>query len=235
MTDSKITEEQAIKNRLFKDRKRTNILQAPEQTFISYLVQRVPKSITPNILTAIGMLGSILVLLGFVLADYSYHSFLWLGIIGLFVNWFGDSLDGRIAYYRNIPRKWYGFSLDIIMDWLGTVLIGLGYFFYAGETYNVIGFIFVVLYGWSMIIAQLRYKITDIYTIDAGLVGPTEVRVIIALILLIELIFANTMQYYTGIICIVLFIINTVDTKKLLKLGDDRDLEEKKIKNLNNR
>ena len=233
MTEPKITDKASIKSKLFKDRKRTNILQGPEQAFISYLVKRVPQSFTPNILTAIGMMGSVLVLLGFILADYNHHSFLWLGIIGLFVNWFGDSLDGRIAYYRNIPRKWYGFSLDIIMDWLGTVLIGLGYFFYAGETYNVIGFIFVVLYGWAMIIAQLRYKITDVYTIDAGVVGPTEVRVIIAIILLIELIFPNTMQYYTGLICIILLIINIIDTNKLLKLGDERDLAEKELKNLN--
>ena len=231
MAESNITEKEQKKAKLFKDRKRTNILIGPEQAFISYLVKKVPSYITPNILTTIGMLGSIMVLLGFVLADYSQHSFLWLGIIGLFVNWLGDSLDGRIAYYRNIPRKWYGFSLDIIMDWLGTVLIGLGYFLYAKDQHELIAFIFVVLYGWSMIISQLRYKITDIYTIDAGLVGPTEVRVVIAAIILIELLFINSMQYFTASICVILFVINFIDTKKLLKLGDERDEAERKAKN----
>jgi hypothetical protein len=114
------------------------------------------------------------------------------------------------------------------MDWIGTVLIGLGYFFYAKDEYELIAFLFVVLYGWSMIIAQLRYKITNIYTIDAGLVGPTEVRVIIALIILIEIFFTNTMQYFTGAICLILLIINFIDTQKLLKLGDERDVAEKK-------
>lgn len=216
------------KTKIFKDRKRTNILIGPEQAFISFLVKRVPSYISPNILTTIGMAGSVLVLLGFALADYIDHSYILLGIIGLFINWFGDSLDGRIAYYRNIPRKWYGFSLDIIMDWLGTVLIGLGYFLYAKDAHEMIAFIFVVLYGWSMIISQLRYKITDVYTIDAGLVGPTEVRVIIAAIILIEFLFINTMHYFTAAICIILFIINFIDTKKLLKLGDERDISERR-------
>lgn len=215
------------KEKLFKDRQRTNILIKPEQQFISYLVKRVPSYISPNILTFIGIMGSALVLLGFALAYYSNHDFLFLCIAGLFINWVGDSLDGRIAYYRNIPRKWYGFSLDIIMDWVGTVLIGMGYFLYAKDAYELIAFLFVVLYGWSMIISQLRYKITNIYTIDAGLVGPTEVRIIIALIILIEIVFPNTMQYFTGAICVILFFINFIDTRKLLRLGDERDDNER--------
>lgn len=216
------------KKKIFKDRKRTNLLIQPEQALISFLVSRIPNWITPNLLTAIGMLGSFLVLLGFVLADYIARPFLLLGILGLCINWFGDSMDGRIAYFRNIPRKWYGFSLDIIMDWLGTVMIGIGYFFYAKDEHELIAFIFVVLYGWAMIISQLRYKVTDKYVIDAGLVGPTETRVIIALILLTEVLFKNTMYYFTFSICVILFFINIINTKKLLKLGDERDAAEKK-------
>lgn len=221
-------QEEKTKEKLFKDRRRTNVLKKPEQRLISYLVKHIPESISPDMLTFIGMVGSMLVLLGFIMANYSPGGYyLLLCIAGLAVNWFGDSLDGRIAYYRNIPRKWYGFSLDIIMDWIGTVLIGIGYFFYAKDEHELIAFLFVVLYGWAMIIAQLRYKITDIYRIDSGLVGPTEVRVIIALIILIEIVIPNTMQYFTGSICAILLIINILDTRQLLKLGDQRDIIER--------
>src|SRR5690606_41860692 len=144
----------------------------------------VPGWMSPNMLTGIGIAGSVLIFLAFVLAYYVDTTFLLLGPLGFFINWFGDSLDGRIAYFRKIPRKWYGFSLDIIMDWFGTVMIGLGYLIYAESEYKLIGFIFVVLYGWAMIVSQLRYKITDHYTIDAGLVGPTEVRVILAIVMI---------------------------------------------------
>jgi phosphatidylglycerophosphate synthase len=125
-----------------------------------------------------------------------------LGILGLAINWFGDSLDGRIAYFRNISRKWYGFSLDIIMDWVSTVLIGLGYMVYARNEYELIAFVFVVLYGWAMIISQLRYKITDIYSIDSGIVGPTEIRIILALILIAEVLFGHLIEYFAAAICI---------------------------------
>ena len=221
--------EQKSKNRnLFKDRKRTNILKDSEQKLILYLIKKVPGWVSPNMLTGIGIAGSVLIFLAFVLAYYVDTTFLLLGPFGFFVNWFGDSLDGRIAYFRKIPRKWYGFSLDIIMDWIGTVIIGLGYFVYADPGYEIVAFISVALYGWAMIISQLRYKISNVYAIDAGIVGPTEIRVIISLIILIELIFPHTIHYFISAICVILLLINIKDTNALLDLGDLRDLEEKK-------
>jgi len=214
--------------RIFKDRKRTNILLIPEQRLILYLVQRVPSYISPDILTFIGGLGSLIILSGFILAHYFHINYLLMGIVGLAVNWFGDSLDGRIAYYRNIPRKWYGFSLDIIMDWGSTVLIGMGYFTYAGDEGKILAFIFVVFYAWAMIISQLRYKITDHYTIDSGLVGPTELRVLIVIILLLEVLIKNSINVSAFLMCTALLLINLMDTRKLLKLGNLRDDYERK-------
>lgn len=225
-----VTGDNSILKRIFQDRKRTNILSGVEQSTISYLVKRVPSFITSDMLTFIGTAGSVLVLLGFILATYVSREYLLLGVLGLAINWFGDSLDGRIAYYRNIPRKWYGFSLDIIMDWVSTVLIGLGYLVYARNEYELIAFVFVVFYGWAMIISQLRYKITDIYSIDAGLVGPTEIRIILALIIILEVLFGHLIEYFAAAICITLFIINFIDTRKLLKLGDIRDKAEREAK-----
>ncbi|WP_232335690.1 CDP-alcohol phosphatidyltransferase family protein [Mucilaginibacter arboris] len=219
-------EENSNKKRVFADRKRTNILSAPEERTIFYLVKKVPGFITSNMLTGIGIAGSVIVLIGFILANYVDRSFLLLGVIGLVINWLGDSLDGRIAYYRNQPRKWFGFSLDIIMDWIGTVLIGLGYLVYSQNEYELLAFIFVVLYGWAMIISQLRYKITDNYTIDSGLFGPTEVRILIALILVLEVAFPDSIKVCGLVMCLALFIIDLIDTNKLLKLGDMRDQAE---------
>lgn len=214
-------------NRIFSDRERTNIFRPLEQKLILFFLKKIPQSVSPNALTGIGLLGSIMVLGAFVAAHYVHVRYLFLGIIGLFINWFGDSLDGRVAYYRGIPRKWFGFSLDIVMDWIGTVCIGLGYIVYAPNVYELAGFIFVALYGWAMIISQLRYKITNAYSIDFGLVGPTEVRVIIMLMLLIEIWFIGAINIFALAICLILLVINISDTRKLLKLGDARDLLEK--------
>ncbi|MNR12278.1 hypothetical protein D3C85_1286230 [compost metagenome] len=78
-----------------------------------------------------------------------------------------------------------------------------------------------------MIIALLRYKITGAYQIDTGRLGPTELRVIIALILLSETVITGTIGYFGMAICALLLIINITDTLKLLKDGDARDKADK--------
>lgn len=213
----------AIAQRTFSDRQRTNILKKAEQLTIVFLLPKVPKFITPNILTLLGTLGSGLVFLAFVLGAYVGNWYLLLGIIGLAINWLGDSLDGRLAYYRDIPRRWYGFTLDIIADWIGIVLIGFGYYIYAENGTQIVAFAFVALYGWSIIISQLRYKITNEYSIDSGFVGPTELRFIIAFILIAEVLFPGSITYLAGFITIILLIINVIDSLKLLRLGDLKD------------
>src|SRR5690606_21617691 len=100
--------EQKINKKLFQDRKRTNILSRPEQKLISYLVPKIPNWISSDGLTAIGFLGSLMSLGSFLLAEYVNRDLLLFAIPGFFIQWFGDSLDGRIAYYRNKSRKWYG-------------------------------------------------------------------------------------------------------------------------------
>ena len=219
--------------KITKDRNRTNILKKYEQQLLAYLVQRIPSWISSDMLTGIGFVGSIITSCSFILALYFQREWLLVGILGFFINWFGDSLDGRLAYYRNRPRKWYGFSLDCIIDWLSNILIGFGYIIYSGsKNGELIGFGFVVLYGWAMMMALLRYKITNQYIIDSGILGPTEVRVIISIALALEVIFPGTIIYSGLTACITLLIFNIKDFLQLLKMADLRDKEvtEEKVK-----
>jgi hypothetical protein len=210
-----------------KGRKRTNILRQPEQNLIAFLVQRVPAWITPDGLTGISLIGSLITMSSFVLAYYFCVTFLLLGIVGLFINWLGDSLDGRLAYYRKTPRKWYGFSLDYIVDWLANIFVGIGYIIYVQGSAQFLGFIFVVLYGWAMMMALLRYKLTGTYSIDSGFLGPTEVRILISAILVLEVLVNNSIIVSGIVICIVLLIVNLIDFRKLLIIADRRDKREK--------
>ena len=151
-----------------------------------------------------------------------------IGIIGFAINWFGDSLDGRLAYYRHRSRRWYGFSLDLTVDWLTTILIGWGYITYVNGIWEMLGYGFVAMYGWAIIITLIRYKVTGKYSIDSGLFGPTEVRIIICLILISEVLITNAIHYSAAAACILLFLVNFLDTFRLLRLADERDKEEKK-------
>lgn len=211
-------------------RERTNIVRGWEQKTIAYLVQKVPSWISSDGLTAIGLFGNIMVAVSFVLGAYINRYWLLISLLGFAINWVGDSLDGRLAYYRNKPRKWYGFSLDVTVDWIGTLLIGTGFTIYAPGIWKYAGFFFVVLYGWEMITAQLRYKIGGQYSIDSGIFGPTEVRMLISLIIIFEVFIPGSIGYLATAACIFLLISNLVEARKLLKLADNRDKEERKRK-----
>lgn len=209
------------------DRQRTNILRAWEQKSIAYLVQKIPSWISSDGLTAIGSFGNMMVAASFVMGAYLSRYWLLLSLLGFFINWFGDSLDGRLAYYRNTPRKWYGFSLDVTVDWIGTILIGLGFTIYTPGVWKYAGFMFVVLYGWEMITAQLRYKIGGQYSIDSGIFGPTEVRLLLAAIITVEVFLPGTIQYLATVAALFLLISNFSETRKLLTLADAQDKKDR--------
>jgi len=216
-----------ILSRISKDRTRTNLLKNSEQKVIVFLVQRIPAAVSSDMLTGIGFAGSLIVTLAFVLGKYYDRYWLLIGIAGFAINWFGDSLDGRLAYYRNKPRKWYGFSLDFTIDWLSNIAIGSGYILYVDGLWEMIGFGFVMLYGWAMVTALLRYKITGKYSIDSGLLSPTEVRAIISLLLIFEVILPGSFVYAGILVCVILLVVNIIDFVNLLKTADSLDKEER--------
>ena len=211
---------------IFSDRARTNLLRKQEQMLIIWLVQRMPGWISSDILTAIGLFGNSIVAASFILAKYFNSLFLLFGLLGFAVNWFGDSLDGRLAYYRNKPRKNYGFTLDITIDWISIILIGFGYIIYADGAWELLGYGFVVMYGWEMILALIRYRLTGKYSIDSGIMGPTEVRIVISIIMITEVLFPGSLNYSAGLVVIVLFLVNITDTIKLLQIGQEIDKKE---------
>jgi phosphatidylglycerophosphate synthase len=208
------------------DRLRTNLLKNYEQKALAFLVQRIPSWISSDMLTAFGFLGSFTVFISFVMAAFLHKNFLLLGVLGFAISWFGDSLDGRVAYFRKKPRKLYGFILDISIDWIGIIIIGCGYIIYAKGSWDLLGYGFVVMYGWEMIIALMRYKITGKYSIDSGIFGPTEVRIIISAILVAEVFLQGSLHYSAVLMGVILFVVNIIDTRKLLRLADEMDAVE---------
>ena len=212
------------------DRARTNLLRKFEQRALAFFVQRIPSVISSNMMTAVGFFGSVIVFVSFILGAYLNRNYLLLGVLGFMIAWFGDSLDGRLAYYRNKPRKLYGFVLDITMDWISIIIIGWGYIIYSEGIWEILGYGFVVMYGWEMIIVLMRYKITGEYSIDSGKFGPTEVRIIISAVMVAEVLFPGSMHFSAILVGVILFIINIGDTHKLLKVADDMD---KQVKNKN--
>src|SRR5271155_3259825 len=100
-------------------------LAAREKRLLIAIATRLPGWVTPDFLTALGVSGALLAGLAYVATRYS-PDFLWLACLGLFLNWFGDSLDGTLARQRRIERPIYGYFVDHSTDVISQVLIFLG-------------------------------------------------------------------------------------------------------------
>ncbi len=210
------------------DRERTSILKNGEYWLLERLCAAMPRWVTPDLLTAIGLSGAVVIFAGLWMGR-EQREWLLLSILGLVIHWFGDSLDGRLAYYRNRPRKWYGWSLDINVDWLSACIMGLGFYFYFPD-WKIVSFVFVVAYGGAMIVSLLRYRITDKYTIDSFGLGPTELRILLAIVLLVEIYRDDTLLQFGIFGSLLLISLNAIESYRVLKLGDERDKAEKSAK-----
>ena len=82
----------------------------------------------PDHLTLLGFAGMILTGLCYYLAQWDRRMLL-VGIVFLAINWFGDSLDGTLARYRNRLRPRYGFYVDHIVDAFGILFLVAGFGF----------------------------------------------------------------------------------------------------------
>lgn len=165
-----------------KQHQRVNdILLGPiERPLLSWLAARLPSWVTPDGLTLIGIGGAVTVLAGYTLSGISPW-FLWLASLGFVINWFGDSLDGTVARYREIERPKYGFFVDHTVDAFGQLLMfaGLGlspYFTFGVAMLALVGYLLMSVYVYVDTYVTGRFKLSY------GKIGPTEVRVIAILL-----------------------------------------------------
>jgi len=96
-----------------------------ERPLLRWLAARMPAWVTPDHLTAIGVFGGLVILVGYWLTGVD-RNFLWLVNLGFVLNWFGDSLDGTLARYRHTERPVYGFYIDHAVDAFVEMMIFLG-------------------------------------------------------------------------------------------------------------
>lgn len=150
---------------------------AAEQRLLIWMCARLPRSITSDILTALGIFGAILTFLGFVLSGNSRH-WLWLVIAGVVFNWLGDSLDGTLARYRNLERPRYGFFLDHMADTfvMALMAIGVGLSPFAQLSS---GLMILAAYYLMVILTMTTCVVTGNFKISFAGCGPTEIRLLI--------------------------------------------------------
>ena len=154
-----------------------NILAANERRLLNWLCARLPRWVTPDMLTALGFSGAVMVGVGYVLSAQSL-AWLWLTLVAYFINWFGDSLDGSLARFRKIERPRYGYFLDHSVDALGTMVmlggLGLGPFMELE-----IALLALVAYLLLSIHTFLCAQVVDTFKLTYLAGGPTELRLML--------------------------------------------------------
>lgn len=157
-----------------------------EKKALLWLAARMPAWVVPDTLTAIGLLASVIIFLGYALSFFNIN-WLWLASFGFVIQWFGDSLDGTLARYRKIERPRYGFFVDHIIDAVSEALvfIGLGlspFVRFDLALLALIGYLMVSVYVY------LVTYVNGVFRISYAGLGPTEMRLLA--------IIANTAVYF---------------------------------------
>ena len=208
-----------------------NFLATLERRLLTWLCARMPIWVTPDLLTAIGVIGAVAVFAG-----YSFSAFdsgwLWLAIGGYCVQWFGDSMDGSLARFRKIERPSYGYFIDHSCDGLATLLIlaGMGI-----SPFVRLDVALVALAGYLLlsIHAFLAARVLGELRLSYLAAGPTELRLVLIALTIAMMTLGSGPGLFgalsgfdlfvgtVGIVLILLFVGQTLVTAKRLA-GDEQ-------------
>jgi archaetidylinositol phosphate synthase len=158
-------------------RELTSLLAQPERRVLRAVAARLPRWVTSDGLTALGMAGALGAGAAYALSALD-RNWLWTACVLLVVNWFGDSLDGTVARVRGTERPRYGYYLDHIVDAFSTaaVGVGLGLSPYVDLRVALAG---VLAYLVLSINTYLETHVFGVFQLGYGRIGPTEGRIIL--------------------------------------------------------
>jgi phosphatidylglycerophosphate synthase len=159
-------------------REHRSLLAASEKRLLIWIAARLPAAIHSDHLTALAMIAMIVAGVGFAIMARDPRA-VWVIVGALFLNWFGDSLDGTLARVRRAERPRYGFYVDHVVDIVGvTALIGgLGYSGFMSPLMAA-----AVLIAYLLVSAEvfLATAVHGTFRMSFAGIGPTELRILLA-------------------------------------------------------
>lgn len=157
-----------------------SILNPYEKKVLVYLAGKMPAWVTSDMLTVVGFLGAIIMATGYCLSNLNLH-WLWLSCFGLFVNWFGDSLDGSLARVRNTQRKTYGFFIDHNVDVINETImfVGVGCSPLVNMSFAMLA---LVAYFMLSVYVYIDCHLKGEMQLSYGGLGPTEFRLMLVIV-----------------------------------------------------
>jgi len=158
-------------------REQTSILAPLERAALRGLARRLPARVNSDHLSLLGLLAMFFAGV-FYAASGRNPLLLHLVNLCIFLNWFGDSLDGTLARYRNHLRPRYGFYVDHVIDTFGTMFLILGLAL-SGYMTERIAAATLIVFLMLAINSYLAAYTLGVFKISHGKLGPTEIRLVI--------------------------------------------------------
>jgi archaetidylinositol phosphate synthase len=150
-------------------------LAAKERVVLVSIANSLPRWLKPDHLTVLGVIGSLLCCIGFAASALS-PVWLWAVVIGLVVNWAGDSLDGSLARVRRTERPSYGFFVDHTSDIVSQALIFMGMAVSPYVRFET-GCLLLMGYWMAAMFTFIRTISVQVFQISYFGIGPTEIRI----------------------------------------------------------
>jgi archaetidylinositol phosphate synthase len=163
----------------FQDAKReqTSILAPLERAALRGLARRMPRRVNSDHLSLLGLVAMFMA--GACYAASGQNP-LMLHLVNLFIflNWFGDSLDGTLARYRDRQRPRYGFYVDHIIDTFGALFFIFGLAL-SGFMSERVAAALLIVFLMLAINSYLAAYALGIFKISQWKLGPTEMRLVL--------------------------------------------------------
>jgi archaetidylinositol phosphate synthase len=148
-----------------------------EKRLLVFIAKRLPGWVTPDRLTALGAAGMIGAGLCYRLVPLTPLALLGVNLC-LFINWFGDSLDGTLARVRNRQRPRYGFYVDHVVDAFGALALLAG-LQASGLLRPALAWALLIAYLLLQIHVALKAHALGVFQIAFGGIGGTELRIVV--------------------------------------------------------
>ncbi len=150
-----------------------------EKRVLIWLAERLQQWVTSDQLTLLGLCAMLMAGLSYWAAQWDERA-LFLVVVALGLNWFGDSLDGTLARVRNRQRPRYGYYVDHVIDIVGALFL-IGGLAASGYMTPLVGL--GLLVGYMMVSAEIflaTYSL-GVFRISFGPIGGTELRILLSI------------------------------------------------------
>jgi archaetidylinositol phosphate synthase len=160
------------------ERRQESLVARAERSALLWLAERTPAWMNSDHLTMLGFVAQLLAGAAYAWSRWTKFGLL-AAVFALAMNWFGDSLDGTLARYRQQQRPRYGFYVDHMVDSFGALAL-MGGLAVSGYMHPYIAIGLLISFLLLSIQSYLATYTLGEFRLSFWKFGPTELRILLS-------------------------------------------------------